>query len=137
MSKTTIKKETKTSRPSRTSEDTLLLLAIFQDHTTKHTEQNLRNVLDLKNIGQTSSASRLVLVLLQRWFSFWMCVYTYSRNESQLLHECYLNFQVLEACCFVPVSSNAFTLKMEDAITNIYFSKNEKQRTEFFKLMSK
>ena len=66
MSKTTIKKETKTSRPSRTSEDTLLLLAIFQDHTTKHTEQNLRNVLDLKNIGQTSSASRLVLVLLQR-----------------------------------------------------------------------
>ena len=46
-------------------------------------------------------------------------------------------FQVLEACCFVPVTSNAFTLQMEDGITSIYFAKNERQRTEFFELMSK
>ena len=45
--------------------------------------------------------------------------------------------QVLEACCFVPVTSNAFTLQMEDGITSIYFARNEKQRNEFFELMSK
>ena len=50
---------------------------------------------------------------------------------------CIRVLQVLEACCFVPVTSNAFTLQMEDGITSIYFARNERQRNAFFELMSK